>query len=545
MAKAWRARSLAAESAGLIRESRWQEAADKAQAAYHLAPDEPSALRAVAHLYTQSRDGRGLAFLRRLVALPGATRDDRLNAVRQGLQLGDLPLAQEQLAVLGRGEPSDGEVLKLEVQLALQRRDRAAALTLTGRLLAEQPKDAFARFTRAQLLLLAPAPAAPATTDVADIVEIEAAREDMRSAAAREPSLRPAALRLLIADARQRGAHQESITLADELIAAAESRFQDELLRLDVLEAANSDRLNDALAQALKSAAGKPENAFEMGKWLLSHGRAKPLLEWVESLPAAIREEELFKLVRVDAHAALRDWSAAEALLTGPSWAKAELIRRASLARAFREQGRTLEFQREWSSVLAESRSRKDNLQALLHLVTTWSWSAEREQVLWAIMERHPEERWAAALLSNAYLKASDSTGLRKVAEHLYAREPNNAAYKNNVAILSLLQSVHKERASRLAKEAHESDPRNPLFACTYAYALHLNGQNEVALALMEKLRAEDLNNPSTAGYFALILDRAGDTSRAEQYGQIALTGQPLPEERANLSRLKILHPKN
>ena len=76
----------------------------------------------------------------------------------------------------------------------------------------------------------------------------------------------------------------------------------------------------------------------------------------------------------------------------------------------------------------------------------------------------------------NSYLSAGRTADLRRLADKLLADDPQNAALMNNSAILSLLLSSRVEKATRLAREAHEAQPANPDFASTYAFALNRGG---------------------------------------------------------------------
>lgn len=543
--KRWRARTLAAEAAGLIKEKRYPEAVEKVRVALQLAPAEPASRRAAALLVSLSGAPGAADHWKALLSLPGVTAQDRRHAALVGLGTHRLDLAEEQVILLLQASPDDLASLELATQLALQKNEPAVALAFAERLLAHDPHRAFARLNRAQLLLFK-RDVAEQSGAASPLAELQASMpafpppppataEDVRAelrGALDDPAMRVSALRLLIEDARRRGAQSEAVACAEELVGGPGWTFDDQLLRLTVRKEAQSGRLDPSLPTVLELAGRTSADALAMAKWLLDRQEPQRLLDWLPTLPEPMQSEEPLRLLRADACAALGRWSEAEAGLRQGHWPRFDVVRRASLARSVREQQQKTGFHQEWDSLLQDTKDNREGMMALLRLASGWKWVREQEQLLWKILERFPREQWAANSLVNGYLAAGDTPGLRKVAEWLLERDPQNPVHKNNAAILSLLLSQQDEKALRLAREAHKSAPANPLFACTYAYALFRSGAPREARALMESLPPAALENPSTAAYWAVILREDGEDARAEKYAKLARTGQLLPEER-------------
>ena len=77
----------------------------------------------------------------------------------------------------------------------------------------------------------------------------------------------------------------------------------------------------------------------------------------------------------------------------------------------------------------------------------------------------------------------------------------------------------------------------DPVVVATFAYSLHLQGRDQEGLAAFRNLKPSQLEDPSAALYYGLLLTATGKSNEAAPYLQIALTrGQLLPEEKQMLS---------
>jgi hypothetical protein len=107
----------------------------------------------------------------------------------------------------------------------------------------------------------------------------------------------------------------------------------------------------------------------------------------------------------------------------------------------------------------------------------------------------------------------------------------------NNVVLLSLLRSTNIDQSISMATAAYNKDPTNPGLASTYAFALHLQGKTEDGLKIMRGLSEKELNDPSYAAYFGVLLVDGGTPDEARKYLEIAKGGKLLPEEEALVSK--------
>jgi hypothetical protein len=118
-------------------------------------------------------------------------------------------------------------------------------------------------------------------------------------------------------------------------------------------------------------------------------------------------------------------------------------------------------------------------------------------------------------------------------------RNPSDLEAKNNLASVALLLNAGEHRPDAIAREIYESQSTNAMFATTHAFALYQNKQFADARKVMDRLSAEDLEIPSIAPYYALILEASGDRLSARKYLGFGLASTWLPEETALFRKLQ------
>ncbi|MBE0544361.1 MAG: hypothetical protein IH623_23720 [Verrucomicrobia bacterium] len=123
--KGWRALQLAAQAEQLIREDRWAQAAEKAQAALLLKPAEPAAMRALARTLSQATNVTALQLWRQLSAAGHATVQDRRTFVELAIRLGSPHLAIGDLRQLLEDSPHEPVHLWLASQFSAAVGDKA------------------------------------------------------------------------------------------------------------------------------------------------------------------------------------------------------------------------------------------------------------------------------------------------------------------------------------------------------------------------------------------------------------------------------------
>src|SRR5204863_5733464 len=118
------------------------------------------------------------------------------------------------------------------------------------------------------------------------------------------------------------------------------------------------------------------------------------------SLPADIRTNQPVALLVAESLSTLKDWPGLQRTLEHQNWSASEFIRHAFLARALRAQELTDSSKGEWGLALKTANDQKASLVALLRLAAQWGWQSEGEELLWSIVNRYPDEKWAGRALS-------------------------------------------------------------------------------------------------------------------------------------------------
>jgi hypothetical protein len=248
-------------------------------------------------------------------------------------------------------------------------------------------------------------------------------------------------------------------------------------------------------------------------------------------------------LLIADCRALLQDWHGLHDSLTNQNWAELEHLRHAFLSRALRGQNLTGAAKGEWELALKAANSRnlgleKGNLAALLRLAAQWKWESEAEEILWTIVNRYPTEKWAAQTLSQALYSGGRTRPLMQLYSQELKRAPANLAVKNNLAMTALLLDAQELKPHSLAVELYQTAPTNATYASTYAFSLLLQHKDAEALKIMTQLQPRELEDPSLAGYYGLILKATG-SPKARVYLDWASKAKLLPEERKLFDQAK------
>jgi Flp pilus assembly protein TadD len=340
------------------------------------------------------------------------------------------------------------------------------------------------------------------------------------------------ALRELVTDALSNHQLQTAENWSQKLVMETNSVFEDRLLRLNVLQQAGSAGFKPELASFQREAADDPAKIYELGTWELAHNSAGDALAWLETLPEKTLASPAARLMTAECRTAVRDWPGLQASLGKQNWAELDFIRYAFLTRALRGQGLTASASGEWEQALRAANGQKESLIMLLRLAGQWNFVSETEGILWTIVSQYPEERWAYQTLVKVLAASGQTRSLMQLFSQEVKRSPSDFATKNNLAMLALLLDAQELKPTELAEEVYQKSPTNSAFASTYAFSLYLKKRNAEALAVMQRLDAQQLQNPEISGYYGLILKANGRPAEAKTYLDLAAKAALLPEER-------------
>jgi len=347
------------------------------------------------------------------------------------------------------------------------------------------------------------------------------------------------AQRALIADALRTSDLTTALTISKELVQPTNTFFGDRLIRLNVLRAARSSEYSTALSQCKSLAAANPVYLFDMNKWLTQNGSPTEALAWLRSLPMQMQTNAPAVTLIAQGYLQTHDWRGLQVAIQNQNWDESEFVRHAFLARSLREQGLVAASQAEWSSALQAADSVKYSIQAqqsilsyLYVFASEWKWNSEAEQILWTMVNRYPEQKTLPEVLTKVLIAGGRTRSLMQLFELCHQRQPDDVEAKNNLAYTAMLLGETDPKYNKLAQEAYASAPQNASYAATYALSLYVQKKYPEALAVMQKLASKQLQHPSIAGYYGIILKANGDSQKAAQYIKLTDGAPLLPEEK-------------
>jgi Flp pilus assembly protein TadD len=193
----------------------------------------------------------------------------------------------------------------------------------------------------------------------------------------------------------------------------------------------------------------------------------------------------------------------------------------------------------QWRAAVSAASKNPKSLNLLARMIVGWGWKNELEELLWSIARGSSDQKWALQLLYRQYQKERDSRGLYRVVSQVLDIDPSDRVAKNNRALLGLLLNLEPILAFKSAQDLYRKDPKNPSFVSTYAFALHCRGQTAEGIRIMSALDRRQLQIPSVAAYYGILLANGGDVEKARKYLDLADQAPLLPEERALVTQAR------
>jgi predicted Zn-dependent protease len=353
-------------------------------------------------------------------------------------------------------------------------------------------------------------------------------------------NLRCQALRELILHAFQNKQTNTEAALCQQLLQETNSGFSDRLFQLEISRQIQNPDFPSVLRALQLEAASEPRKLQELATWEMTKLSPAETIKWLRKLPPKILTNQPAATLVAQCGTLVGDWRGLQTFLEPQNWAELEFIRHAFKSLALREQGLTDAGKTEWSQALQESKSEKQPLIMLLRLSVQWRWLSESEELLWDLVNQYPSEKWAANALEEDLFLNGRTRPLLEFYSQEVKRTPSNQILKNDLAMTALLLGASELRPYELAREVYDSSPTNAAFASTYAYALLLQNKNAEALKILERLRPEQLEDPSISGYYALALQATGNRPKAQKYLKLTDKGRLLPEERKIFERASV-----
>ena len=451
--------------------------------------------------------------------------DDAIALTKAALRSGDVRTATRALEKMEGKGAGVAQFQEVKGEVSLARKDLAAAQAQFTEALRLDPDNKIFQLNLA-------------------IVQLQSNSADEKRKASQllqrfmeEPKLRKTAARALRDFALQQKDGRGAFEIAKLLAGFPEAEFRDRLDYLGMLRQLNHPDFAVRLLDAQEESAADPTKISLLLSWMSKTQQAVIAREWSKRLPAAITSKWPVAGAVSDCYAAEKDWAGLEEWCRKTDWEDMDFLRHAALTRALREQGRTLDAEREWNLARKGVASDGKKIYALQQKVADWGWKQESLDLLWLLTKDQQQQNAAFGALSQYYSAEGDTANLYRVILRLSELRPGDPETENNLAQLSLLLNLDAQRARGLAKKLHEQDPTNGVFASTYAFALYLQGKYSEALEAFRRVREEDLRVPAIAAYYGIVLVANGDKTRAREFLDVGQKATLLPEERTFLAR--------
>lgn len=366
-----------------------------------------------------------------------------------------------------------------------------------------------------------------ASTNAALAAEGRAVLDSLRQST----NLGAVALRSLANDSLRRQDFTTAAAWSAQLITNPRCTPEDRLQHLSLLLREKGPEFTPYLESLKQRAVTNVAEVRGVSIWLIQQNRADEALRWLTNLPPATRAQQPVPLATTEAYIALTNWSGVQTFLADQRWAELEFMRLAFLSQASRQQ-KQIAAATLWRSAVREAGDRLGALGILLNLVDAWQRADDKEDLLWHIYQRHPGERWTLRELGRLYQAQGNTRGLNKLFGVLAELNPNDFEARNNLAATSMLLKLNLTKVYEQAKELYTERPDHAVIASTYAFALHLRGNTPEALAVLQKLKPEALEDPSVALYYGVMLSASGQPDQARKYLDLAQPTKLLPEEK-------------
>ena len=490
-----------------------------------LDPDNVPASRAMADMADASSRPEALHWRQRVVQLQPGVPANQIALAKTALRVGQLDLVERVLELIPEAARNTIGYHQIAGTRALARKQAALAETHFVSALELEPANAQLALNLASVRLA-----------TSDRTRADAARQKLKELTA-EPAVRLAALRALTADAVARNERGDAQTFATQLKSEPGATYADTLLYFRAVQ--GTEAAAPALEELKAKAAQSPATTAELITWLNREGMAVVAAHWAATLPAETREKQPVPLALAESLSFMQDWPALRASVEDKNWGEFEALRLAvhshALHRLAASQPDSMQRQTVWRAALKAADAKPEQLVAIAQLAEGWGYTEDAEDAWWKVANGNANARAGLSALQRIYKSKQDTRGLLRVAKRALELNPGDLVAANNCASLGLLLNGDST-ARRLAAKLHNEHPANRAFAATHAYALHTAGKTVEALELMERMKEEELQHPSIAAYYVVMLVESGKLDRARSFLPNAKRAALLPEEQQLLS---------
>jgi cytochrome c-type biogenesis protein CcmH/NrfG len=525
--RAWQQRRLIAEANGLVAQGDYRRASLNARRLLQINPESAEACRILARLGEIAGSRSALEWRRRVMELGVATPNDLILLARAAVRYDDKATADVALAKLPESAKETADYHALLSDIAYAQRDGIEMEHQLSEAARLDPanKDYTMRLAALRLGASDPTVRAQGKETLLELQKDHALQRD--------------ATRYLAEDALRQRNTLTALELARQLDSFPNKTFADRLLLLTALDAAKDNGFAAFLDEMKTSSAEDPERAAAVITWLNMHNRAAEAIAWSAQLQPGIVGQKMVQIALSDAFVSSKDWGGLQRLVNSGNWGTFDFLRSALHSRAARELGDEPESASQWNDALKKVAADPRQAMTLAETVEKWGWRAEAIELLWIVAKDPTKGGDALRALYGYFAKNADTENLYRVLLHQIELRPNDRNVQNNFAQLSLLLNLNVDRGQKLAREVYESDPKNPAYASTYAFALHVAGDAKKGLKILETLTPEQLHEPAIAAYYGVLLVAAGDQTHAGEFLDLGEKAMLLPQEKRLIEKAR------
>ncbi|MEP6955870.1 MAG: hypothetical protein ABI883_03530, partial [Chthoniobacterales bacterium] len=217
------------------------------------------------------------------------------------------------------------------------------------------------------------------------------------------------------------------------------------------------------------------------------------------------------------------------------AWGDSDYLRLAYQAfssRFLKQGGGETEFDALWRAAERSASERPECEITLARLASRWGMPAEAERLWQRVVKHPPMRREALDSLFRIYRASDDLRHLLSIARQLHESSPREPGLAATYARFALLLEPNTEEAQRKAREAYDAAPEDVNCVVTYAFALYGLGRSAQGWEVLHKLPPERLLDPHVAVYAALLLLDDNQAAPAAEYLTLAREGPLYPEEK-------------
>ena len=288
------------------------------------------------------------------------------------------------------------------------------------------------------------------------------------------------------------------------------------------------------------AASSSPGELPKLIAWMNAHRMVGIVSDWVPELPPETASRPEVRIAIAEAHAGSLEWARLRELVEAREWPGFDDLRSAYLARVMHsipdENGRLTA----WRTASAKAAEKgADGIERLARLAKSFGWEQESEDLLWRLAVEPRCPRWAAETLWQRSLQTGSAARLSSASTLLARLDPRHERTRASDIAAAILRRSNESAVWEFSRELHTAAPSDPILTLIHAIALHRQGRQPQADALVRPLPRVVLKEPRTALYYSVYLTLSRRTEEAAEFLGIAGATSLLMEEKTLLGRAR------